>query len=71
MFRFLGDMVIGWIVFTDSGKQVANNIVNKAFNNIKKNIIKNSQLNELLSLKDIFINNEENNESGINGTKNR
>lgn len=71
MFRFIGDMVIGWIVFTDSGKQVANNIVNKAFNNIKKNIIKNSQLNELLSLKDIFINNEENNESGINGTKNR
>lgn len=73
MFRFIGDMVIGWIIFTDSGKQMANKIVNKTFNTVKKNIVNNTQLNDLLSIKDLFIENEEiNNDKQIdNRTKNR
>jgi hypothetical protein len=72
MIRFIGDMIIGWIVFTPSGKKVANKLVNKAFNTIKKNVMNNSDLKELMSIKDIFINEESNDEkpNSNNRTKN-
>lgn len=72
MKRFLGDMLIGWIIFTPSGKKMANKIVNKAFNSIKKNVMNNSDFKELMSIKDIFINEESNDEQpdSNNRTKN-
>lgn len=60
MIRFLGDMFIGWIIFTPSGKKMANKIVSKAFNTVKKNVMSNSDLKELMSLQDIFIKEESN-----------
>lgn len=38
MLKFIRDMLIGWIIYTDSGKQTANKIVNYAYTQIKKNI---------------------------------
>lgn len=72
MIRFIGDMIIGWIVFTPSGKKVANKLVNKAFNTVKRNLMNNSDLKELMSIKDIFINEESNDEkpNSNNRTKN-
>ena len=51
MLRFVGDMLIGWIVYTDSGKVISN---------VKKNIMSNPQLKEMASLKDIFKQDEDN-----------
>ena len=60
MLRSVGDMLIGWIVYTDSGKKMANKIVNKVITNVKKNIMNNPQLKEMASLKDIFKQDEDN-----------
>ena len=68
MLKFLGHMFIGWIVYTDSGKQAINKLVSKAFNHIKSNALKSSELQELMSLKDIFIKDEK--DESVNGTKN-
>ena len=70
--RFLGDMLIGWIIFTPSGKQMANKIVNKAFNTVKKNMLNNPNVKDLMSFQDIFMNgNDDDNKSkSNNGTKN-
>ena len=72
MMRFLGDMLIGWIIFTPSGKKMANKIVNNAFNTMKKSLLNNPNVKEILSFQDIFMNgNDDNNESTFNsGTKN-
>lgn len=72
MMRFLGDMLIGWIIFTPSGKQMANKIVNKAFNTVKKNMLNNPNVKDLMSFQDIFMNgNDDDNKSkSNNGTKN-
>lgn len=64
MLRFVGDMLIGWIVYTDSGKKMANKIVNKVINNVKKNIIDSPQFKEIASLKDIFNQDEDDNNKG-------
>jgi len=65
MLRFIGHMFIGWIIYTDSGKQTINKLVSKAFNHVKTNALKSSELQELMSLKDIFMKDENND----NGTK--
>ena len=72
MMRFLGDMLIGWIIFTPSGKKMANKIVNNAFNTMKKSLLNNPNVKEILSFQDIFMNgNDYDNESTFNsGTKN-
>lgn len=70
MFRFFGDLFIGWIIFTDTGKKTINNIVNKAFNQVKSNISKSNQFAEILSLKEIFDNGEEDDTKSNNRTKN-
>lgn len=71
MIRFIGDMLIGWIVFTPSGKKVANKIVNNAFNSVKKNLLNNSAVKEVLSFQDIFMNEDDNEQSNSNNrTKN-
>jgi hypothetical protein len=72
MMRFLGDMLIGWIIFTPSGKQMANKIVNKAFNTVKKNMLNNPNVKDLMSFQDIFMNgNDDDTKSkSNNGTKN-
>ena len=72
MMRFLGDMLIGWIIFTPSGKKMANKIVNNAFNTMKKSLLNNPNVKEILSFQDIFMNgNDDDNESTFNsGTKN-
>jgi hypothetical protein len=58
MFVFIRDMLIGWIVFTQDGKKVANKMVSYVYKNIKKNITNSSQFKELVDLKDIFIKEE-------------
>jgi hypothetical protein len=63
MFRFIGDMFIGWIIFTDSGKKTANKIFNNSINQIKKTIMNNNDLKELLSLSDIFLNDDKGNDN--------
>lgn len=73
MMRLLGDLLIGWILFTSEGKNVANKIVGTAFNTVKNNIAHSSQLKEIFSMKDIFIKGEDNEPNNIqqnNGTKN-
>lgn len=35
MKAFIRDMIIGWILYTESGKKVANKIVNYAYKQIK------------------------------------
>lgn len=64
MLTFIRDMVIGWIVYTDSGKKMANKIVGKTYDTIKNNVLKSPQFKEIVSLKDIFI--KDNNESDTN-----
>ena len=64
MFSFLRDMFIGWIVFTQDGKKVANKAVTYVYKNIKKNVMKSQQYKEIVGLKDIFVkDSEEENES--------
>ena len=58
MLRFIGDMFIGWILFTDSGKKTINMVVNKAYKHIQSNVLNSTQMKDLLSLKDIFIKDE-------------
>ena len=58
MFNFIRDMLIGWIVFTPEGKKVANNVVALAYKNIKKNVVKSKQYQEIVGLKDIFMKEE-------------
>lgn len=67
MIRLLGDLFIGWIIFTPEGKKTANKIVNTVFNTAKNNIINSS-----LPIMDIIsgINNDKN-EQQNNGTKDR
>lgn len=73
MKKFLGDMFIGWILFTDSGKKAANKVVNIAYKQVKKNVLKSSQFQEILALKDIFLNvdgdEDENGEKSNDRTK--
>lgn len=52
MKTFLRDMFIGWIIYTDSGKKVANKIVNYAYNQIKANILSSSETIEQKPKKD-------------------
>lgn len=52
MKTFLRDMFIGWIIYTDSGKKVANKIVNYAYNQIKENILSSSEIIEQKPKKD-------------------
>lgn len=52
MKTFLRDMFIGWIIYTDSGKKVANKIVNYAYNQIKANILSSSEITEQKPKKD-------------------
>lgn len=52
MKTFLRDMFIGWIIYTDSGKKVANKIVNYAYNQIKANILSSSEIIEQKPKKD-------------------
>lgn len=71
MLRFIGDMFIGWILFTDTGKKTINSLVNKAYKHVQSNVLKSTQLKELISLKDIFIKGNDDVESiANNGTKN-
>ena len=72
MIKFIGDMLIGWIIFTPTGKKVANNIVNMAFNRVKSNLMSNSDFKELMSLADVVMNGKSNDSksSTDNGTKN-
>lgn len=73
MIRLLGDLLIGWIIFTPEGKNVANKIVGTAFNTVKNNITNSSQLKEIFSMKDIFIKGNTNDTATIqqdNRTKN-
>ena len=58
MLRFIGDMFIGWILFTDTGKKTINMVVNKAYKHIQSNVLNSTQMKDLLSLKDIFIKDE-------------
>lgn len=58
MLRFIGDMFIGWILFTDTGKKAINMVVNKAYKHIQSNVLNSTQMKDLLSLKDIFIKDE-------------
>lgn len=58
MFTFIRDMVLGWIIFTSEGKQLANKIVTKTFNHIKKNTLKSNEFKELMTIKDVFIKND-------------
>lgn len=58
MLRFIGDMFIGWILFTDTGKKTINMVVNKAYKHIQSNVLNSTQVKDLLSLKDIFIKDE-------------
>lgn len=58
MLRFIGDMFIGWILFTDIGKKTINMVVNKAYKHIQSNVLNSTQMKDLLSLKDIFIKDE-------------
>lgn len=55
MFSFLRDMVIGWVLFTQDGKKVANKAVTYVYKNIKKNVTNSQQYKEIVGLKDIFV----------------
>jgi hypothetical protein len=54
MFRFIGDMFIGWIVFTDSGKKTMNKLFNHAYKKAKNKIINSPQFKEIMSINEIF-----------------
>jgi hypothetical protein len=41
MINFIRDMIIGWIIYTESGKKTANSIVNYAYKQIKSSISSN------------------------------
>ena len=43
MLRFIGDMFIGWILFTDTGKKTINSLVNKAYKHVQSNVLKSTQ----------------------------
>lgn len=55
MIRFLGDMVIGWIIYTDSGKKMANMVMNTAINKIKSNVSKTLNNKDFKALKDSIL----------------
>ncbi len=59
MLRFIGDLFIGWVIFTDTGKKTINKAMNVAFNKVKSNVLKSPQFQDILSMKDIFLNDEE------------
>jgi hypothetical protein len=42
MINFIRDMIIGWIIYTESGKKTANSIVNYAYKQIKSSISPNN-----------------------------
>jgi hypothetical protein len=54
MFRFIGDMVIGWILFTDSGKKTINKLMDYTYKKVKSNIMNSPQIKELLNNKKEF-----------------
>ena len=71
MLRFIGDMVIGWVIFTDDGKKFANKIVNKTINTAKNNIMKQLPIQNLPIISEILKDNDNDDKSNINnGTKN-
>lgn len=49
MMTFIRDMIIGWIIYTENGKKIANQLVNKTYKMINKTISstqsKNTSLN--------------------------
>jgi hypothetical protein len=55
MKRFLGDMFIGWILFTKSGKKAVNNVFNLATKSIKENMLNSNEFKELINLKNIIL----------------
>lgn len=55
MLRFMRDMAIGWIVYTKSGRQTADKIVKRVCKNVKKRMAKSQQFQEIKSLADIFL----------------
>lgn len=71
MLRFIGDMVIGWIIFTDDGKKFANKIVSKTVNTAKTNLVKNLPLKDLPIISELLTDGENNDKpKSNNGTKN-
>lgn len=70
MLRFIGDMIIGWVIYTESGKKMANKLVGKTIKHITNNVMKSPQFKEIASLKDIFIKDEDDTVSN-NRTENR
>jgi hypothetical protein len=69
MFSFLRDMFIGWIVFTQDGKKVANKVVTYVYKNIKKNVKNSQQYKEIVGLKDIFVKDSEVEDESNRNTK--
>lgn len=55
MMRFIGDMLIGWVIYTESGKKMANKLVGTTIKYVTNNVMKSDQLKEIMSIKDIFI----------------
>lgn len=49
MFNFIRDMVIGWIIYTDAGKKVANKIVTYTYQQVKSNIMQSSQIKNIVN----------------------
>lgn len=62
MKTFIRDMIIGWVLYTDSGKKVANKIVTIVVKQVATSVSNSSQFKELVSLKDIFTKGEEKND---------
>lgn len=54
MFRFIGDMLIGWVLFTDTGKKTINKLVGYTYKKVKKNLINSPQFKEIMSLNEVF-----------------
>lgn len=62
MLKMLEGLAVGWIIFTDNGKQFTNKIVNKAYKRVKKRVLKSEQFKLLKSMKDIFDDEDEDDE---------
>jgi len=70
MFGFLRDMLIGWIIFTPEGKDVANKVFTKTYNQLKKNIVKSEQFKEIINIKNVILDGGKNESKSNDRTKN-
>ena len=58
MKAFIRDMIIGWILYTESGKRFANKVVNYTYNQVKESLSSNSNTEQKTTKQEYRNNND-------------